>query len=89
MWTAPEIEELLSDGVADWCESAGVDPPDPSDTASTFDTYLRHLSANRLIDAGSDPVAVLRRAVLGRGHPRSDHHPSVPRRHLAPVVPIA
>lgn len=89
VWTSEEIEELLWVGVADWCEAAGVDPIDPVDIAATLDTYLRHLSARRLIAVGSDPLASLRRAVVDHGRPRSTSHPTLSRRRLAPVVPIA
>lgn len=76
-------------GVADWCEAAGVEPPHPSDVAATLDTYLRHLSAQRLIATGSDPVVSLRRGILGHSRRRSGNHPTLSRRRLAPVVPIA
>jgi hypothetical protein len=72
-----------------WCSSHGVRPP--ADVHSTLTTYLRFLSSHRRLEAGSDPIASLRRAV-------EDHRPdrrSARARHPAaggapaPVLPIS
>lgn len=89
VWTAAQISALLWTGVADWCESTAVGVPAPLDIASTLDTYLQYLSANRLIAHGSDPVASLRRAIVDQDPPRSSRHPAVGLSRVAPVVPIA
>ncbi len=90
VWVAPDVGALLWVGVADWCELHGADLPDGEDVSATLGTYLRFLSAHRLLATGSDPVAALRRAVTeygGTGR-RSANHPSL-RRRPAPVLPLA
>lgn len=89
VWTAEQIGGLLWHGVADWCDGTAVELPDPDRVADTLDTYLRHLSASRLLAPGSDPVAGMRRAIVEYGGRRTAEHPSRRRRPVAPVVPIA
>lgn len=87
-WSADDIGSLLWHGVSSWCTDGYADVPEPHDVARTLDTYLRYLSANRLLAAGSDPVATLRRAITDYGGSRSRSHPAVRHRMVAPVVPI-
>ena len=89
IWTAPDVGALLWVGVADWCAAHGADLPPSDQVSDTLGTYLRYLSAHRLLAAGSDPVAALRRAVTeyGGSVPRSAAHPSL--RRPAPVLPLA
>jgi hypothetical protein len=89
-WSTAEVGTLLWVGIADWCQDRDAGLPDPDAVAATFLTYLRFLSAHRLLARSSDPVAGLRRAVseFGGGG-RSRRHPSLASRRPAPVVPIA
>ena len=91
VWTGPDIGALLWVGVADWCGDRGAEVPDGDHVASTLSTYLRFLSAHRLLARGSDPVAALRRAVTEYGGTtsRSSAHPSMRQRSVAPVLPLA
>lgn len=87
-WLTDHIGELLWNDITSWCAARGASAPAAADAAVTLDTYLRYLSAHRLLDRQSDPVAALRRAITefgGDGARR--RHPSMHRR-LAPVVPI-
>jgi len=88
-WTADDIGELLWGGITAWCTEQFAEAPGSDDMSRTLDTYLRYLSANRLLAVGSDTVAALRRAITDYGGHRSRTHPAA--RHLAPapVVPIA
>ena len=87
-WTTDHIGELLWGAISSWCVDRYAHVPEPNDVARTLDTYLRYLSANRLLAKGSDPVAALRRAITDYGGGRSQMHPAVRHRRLAPVVPI-
>lgn len=91
VWTGPDIGALLWVGVADWCADHGAEVPDGDHVATTLSTYLRFLSAHRLLARGSDPVAALRRAVTEYGGTatRSAAHPSMRYRAVAPVLPLA
>jgi hypothetical protein len=90
IWTGPDIGALLWVGVADWCADRGAEVPDADHVATTLSTYLRFLSAHRLLARGSDPVAALRRAVTEYGGTtRSAAHPSMRQRSVAPVLPLA
>jgi len=87
-WRTDDIGDLLWNDITTWCSDRGASTPSAPDAASTLDTYLRYLSAHRLLDRGSDPVAALRRAIGEFGGDRSRRrHPSS-RQRLAPVVPI-
>lgn len=88
-WAAEEVGVLLWVGIAEWCQEQGADLPGPDEVQPTLLTYLRFLSAQRLLERGSDPVAALRRAVGEYGGGRSAAHPAVSSRRPAPVVPIA
>lgn len=88
-WTAAEVGRLMWSGVGEWCEQHGVSPPD--ELAATLATYLRYLSAHRLLPPGSDDVGSLRRAIAehrtgARGASRARHPASAGR---APVLPIS
>lgn len=91
VWSGPDIGALLWVGVADWCADRGAEVPDGDHVATTLSTYLRFLSAHRLLARGSDPVAALRRAVTEYGGTttRSAAHPSMRQRSVAPVLPLA
>ena len=88
-WTGTDIGSLLWVGISEWCQSTGAAVPD-GDVATTLRTYLRFLSAHRMLGRGSDTPADLRRAITEYGgtSPRSSRHPSM-RQPLAPVVPLA
>jgi hypothetical protein len=89
VWTGADLGALLWVGVSDWTAAHGADLPDGADVSATLSTYLRFLSAHRLLARGSDPVADLRRAVTEYGgSARSSRHPSMARR-PAPVLPLA
>lgn len=86
-WTAQDVGQVMWSAVPLWCSTHQV--RHPTDVATTLATYLRYLSAHRLLARGSAPIADLRRAV-------ADHRPSAERsraRHpaggrTAPVLPI-
>jgi hypothetical protein len=87
-WTAEEVARVLGPGVAEWCAAHGVDHPD--ELAASLSTYLRYLSATRLLPAGSDNTSALRRAIAEHRVPdrrRSRaRHPAAGGR--APVLPL-
>lgn len=99
-WGVEEVDSFLMWGVTNWCRARGAEVP--SDVAPTLDTYLRYLSANKLLDQRSDRLNLLRRAVaenaaelraaerdLARSAAGRSAHPSRgPRARLAPVLPI-
>lgn len=93
MWTVDQVTTLLWRNVPEWCEVVGAEVPDRRRLVATMDTYLRHLSAHRLIARGSDPLASLRRAITDPSGTTSRRHPSLGQGRspvvLAPVVPIA
>jgi hypothetical protein len=87
-WTAEEVARLLGPGVAEWCAAHGVDHPE--ELAASLSTYLRYLSANRLLPPGSDNTSALRRAIAehrvpDRRRSRARHPASAGR---APVLPL-
>lgn len=88
-WTARDVGIVLWSGAASWCDRHGVERP--PDLAPTLATYLRYLSGHRLLDAGSDSAATLRRAVSEHRRPdarsRSNHPTATPQR-TAPVLPL-
>jgi hypothetical protein len=90
-WTADDVARLVWSDVPLWCSSHGV--PAPVDLATTLSTYLRFLSAHRLLDTGSDQVTVLRRAVSdqqpARRASRSRHPAMGGSGERAPVLPIS
>ena len=87
-WFTEHVGDLLWNDITHWCSARGAIVPTGADAARTLDTYLRYLSAHRLLDRGSDPVAALRRAITEFGGDRTKRrHPSM-QHHLAPVVPI-
>ena len=88
-WTADEVAQLLGRGVAEWCSANGVGPPE--ELAPTLSTYLRYLSANRLLPAGSEGISALRRAIAehrvpDRRRSRARHPAGAGR---APVLPLS
>ena len=89
VWTVEDIGTLLWVELAEWCQDAEVELPEQHHVAATLDTYLRFLSAHRLLASGSDPVAALRRAIADYGGGRSRSHPSMRSMRTAPVVPLA
>jgi hypothetical protein len=89
VWTVEDIGTLLWIELAEWCRAAEVELPEQHHVAATLDTYLRFLSAHRLLARGSDPVAAMRRAIADYGGGRSRSHPSMRARLAAPVVPLA
>jgi hypothetical protein len=91
VWSATDIGALLWVGMADWCGTHGAQLPPADQVSTTLLTYLRYLSAHRLLARGSDPVADLRRAVdeYGGTGGRSRRHPSMGARPSAPVLPLA
>ncbi|RTL04770.1 MAG: hypothetical protein EKK62_15775, partial [Acidimicrobiia bacterium] len=85
-WVGEQIGELLWGDISSWCGERSARVPEPDDIARTLHTYLRYLSAHRLLAAGSDPVTLLRRAIADYGGDRGRRrHPSTGRR-VAPVV---
>lgn len=88
-WVGEQIGGLLWSDISSWCAERSAWVPEPEDIARTLHTYLRFLSAHRLLAPGSDPVALLRRAITDYGGDQGRRrHPSMGRQ-LAPVVPIA
>lgn len=86
-WTADGVARLLWSGVSEWCATHGAAPPD--EVPATLATYLRYLSAHKLLGPGSDNMTALRRAIAeNRTGPGSSRrrHPAGGRR--APVLPI-
>jgi hypothetical protein len=63
----------------------------PEELAASLSTYLRYLSANRMLPPGSDDVGTLRRAIaehrLGDRRSSRSRHPAGAAR--APVLPIS
>jgi hypothetical protein len=89
VWTVEDIGTLLWVDLTEWCQDAEVELPEQHQVSATLDTYLRYLSAHRLLAKGSDPVAALRRAIADYGGGRTRSHPSMRQHAAAPVVPIA
>lgn len=91
VWSATDVGAMLWVGVADWCGTHGARLPPAEQVTTTLLTYLRFLSAHKLLARGSDPVAELRRAVgeYGGTSGRSRRHPSMGARPNAPVLPLA
>jgi hypothetical protein len=89
VWTVEDIGTLLWVDLSEWCQDAEVELPEQHQVAATLDTYLRYLSAHRLLATGSDAVAALRRAIADYGGGRSRSHPSMRQHAAAPVVPLA
>jgi hypothetical protein len=86
-WTADEVGRVMWSSVPMWCSTHQV--RHPADLATTMAAYLRHLSAHGQLARGSDPIAVLRKAVADHrpGPQRSRaRHPAAGR--TAPVLPI-
>ncbi len=86
-WTVADVERVLWSRAPSWCAAQQVAVPDA--LAATLATYLRYLSAHRLLGPGSDPISALRRAVAEQqsGAQRSRaRHPAAGR--TAPVLPI-
>lgn len=87
-WTADGVEHLLWLGVSEWCIAHGATYPD--ELPATLATYLRYLSAHKLLGPGSDNMTVLRRAIAenrtASGSSRRRHPAGASR---APVVPIS
>lgn len=87
-WTAEDVADLLCSDVPQWCAEHGVAPP--PELAATLATYLRYLSAHRLLGPGSDNMGTLRRSIaehrLGDRESRTSH-PAGTRG--APVLPIS
>lgn len=86
-WTLADVERVLWGLAPAWCASQQVAVPDG--LAVTLGTYLRYLSAHRLLGPGSDPIAALRHAATEQqsGAQRSRaRHPAAGR--PAPVLPI-
>jgi hypothetical protein len=87
-WVDDDVERVLWYSLPEWCVEHQVRPL--ADPATTLATYLRFLSAHRMLAPGSAGITALRRTV-------ADHRPSVPRsrgRHpaaarSAPVLPIS
>ena len=89
LWTAADVGSLLWTGLPNWCVSRGVRAP--VDVTPTLATYLRYLSGHRLLERGSDAMAVLRRALADFTQPEQgsrSRHPAAGRRALAPVLPL-
>lgn len=100
-WSVDEVDSLLLWGVDNWCRARGASMP--VGLTSTLDTYLRYLSANKVLDPRSDPLNSLRRAVAENAaelraiakandcdpSAAATAHPSrMSRTPLAPVLPI-
>ncbi len=88
-WTARNVALVLWSGARSWCDRHGVAPP--PDLAATLATYLRYVSAHRLLEPGSDSPASLRRAVAEHRGPEArsrSNHPTAGVRRTAPVLPL-
>lgn len=86
-WTAQEIGRVLWSLVPMWCAAHHV--AEPRDLATTAATYLRYLSAHRLLEPGSDSITALRRSVADHRPTEQGsraRHPAAGR--SAPVLPI-
>lgn len=89
LWTVQHVDAVLDRRAGSWCRLHGV--PCPDELATTLATYLRYLSAHRLLEAGSHSPNELRRAVaqhtpsLQRSRRR---HPAGSSAAIAPVLPI-
>lgn len=85
-WRPDDVARVVNPGAAMWCSThrTGIQ----GDLASTLSTYIRYLSAHRLLDADRAAISSLHRAVtdLPRSTSRA-RHPS--QRAAAPVVPIS
>jgi len=98
-WTGVRLDLLLQDGFSQWCSLRGVQQP--IELSQTLTTYLRYLSAHRLLDADSDDTLALQHCVAefeklqkqqiekesSRVGSRSRHPTSQPQ-FLAPVLPL-
>lgn len=87
-WADDDVERVLWHSLPEWCVTHRVRPP--ADTATTLATYLRFLSAHRLLAPGSAGITALRRAVADHRpsvSPSRARHPATARR--APVLPIS
>ena len=88
-WTARNVALVLWSGARSWCDRHGAAPP--PDLAATLATYLRYVSAHRLLDPGSDSPASLRRAVAEHRGPEArsrSNHPTAGVRRAATVLPL-
>lgn len=85
-WRPDDVTGVMQPGAALWCSAhrSGIQ----GDLAGTLSTYIRYLSAHRLIAGDRAAIASLHRAVtdLPRSSSRA-RHPS--NRATAPVVPIS
>lgn len=85
-WTVADVVRVLRVDVESWCDVHSVAVP--HGLSATLATYLRYLSAHRLLDPGSDHLSLLRRAIAEhRDDDGRRHHPAGTRR--APVLPIS
>ena len=85
-WQTDQVAHVLASAAPVWCRLHRV--AQPPDLTTTLSTYLRFLSANMGLAAGSDTAAALRLAVADQrpSHQRSRaRHPTS---QLAPVLPI-
>jgi len=94
-WTSQQVNALLSEGCTSWCACRGVQYPDGISRSLT--TYLRYLSAHRLLDADSDTMTDLKRTVAAfdKCHLLNQNqkgakarHPTSQKQFLAPVLPL-
>lgn len=89
-WTTDDVGALLWLWIDEWCRAHGAAVPSREHVLRTLESYLRFLSAQRLLAPGSDAAPALRRAVqdLG-GPPRSAAHPAVGGSGGGQVVPLS
>lgn len=89
-WTTDDVTALLWLWIEDWCQTHGAVVPAREHVLQSLESYLRYLSAQRLLAPGSDSAAALRRAVheVG-GPPRSAAHPAVGGHDGGRVVPLS
>lgn len=64
-WTEEVVRELLWVGIENWCLERGVEVP--PDTPEALWNLLDHLTAERALAAGSDPIEALRAPLLDCG----------------------